>query len=87
MERPGNLRESLEWQDDALCAETEPEAFNPEVGESIKNAKIICNLCKVTEMCLRYALETGQQSGVWGGLSEHERRKLKRRSNQLSRNR
>ena len=40
----------------------------------------VCATCTVTEICLQYALETGQDSGVWGGLSEDERRALKRRA-------
>ena len=48
--------------------------------DQIEKAKSVCGRCSVTEMCLQYALETNQDSGVWGGLSEDERRALKRRA-------
>ena len=48
--------------------------------DQIEKAKAVCARCTVTEVCLQYALETGQDSGVWGGLSEDERRALKRRN-------
>jgi WhiB family redox-sensing transcriptional regulator len=63
----------------------DPELFFP-VGntgpaiEQIDAAKAICGRCPVTEQCLQYALDTNQDSGVWGGLSEDERRALKRRA-------
>ena len=66
----------LAWQTDALCAQTDPEAFFPEKGGSTKNAKEICNTCDAQENCLDYALENDERFGIWGGLSERERRKL-----------
>lgn len=68
----------LAWQADALCAQTDPEAFFPEKGGSTKSAKKICDLCVVSPQCLEYALENDERFGIWGGLSERERRKLKR---------
>lgn len=68
---------ALEWQDSALCAETDPEAFFPEKGSSTRQAKGICTLCPVEEACLEYALANGIRFGVWGGKSEKERRKLR----------
>ena len=50
------------------------------IRDRIEKAKTVCGRCTVTEICLQYALETGQDSGVWGGLSEDERRALKRRA-------
>ena len=47
----------------------------------IAKAKVVCNRCPVTSQCLAWALETGQDAGVWGGMSEDERRALKRRRN------
>ena len=47
----------------------------------IAKAKVVCNRCPVTAQCLAWALETGQDAGVWGGMSEDERRALKRRRN------
>jgi WhiB family redox-sensing transcriptional regulator len=66
------------WQDDALCAETDPEMFSPERGGSTYNAKTVCGACGVRRQCLEYALATGERSGVWGGKSERERRKILR---------
>jgi WhiB family redox-sensing transcriptional regulator len=68
----------LEWQEDALCAQIDPEMFFPEKGGSTKDAKAICASCDVREKCLQYALENNQRFGVWGGLSERQRRLLRR---------
>ncbi|WP_424935316.1 MULTISPECIES: WhiB family transcriptional regulator [Bacteria] len=72
--------ESLSWQTDALCAQTDPEAFFPEKGGSTRDAKRICASCDVRGECLEYALANDERFGIWGGLSERERRKLKRRA-------
>ncbi|MGH3703006.1 MAG: WhiB family transcriptional regulator [Agromyces sp.] len=61
-----------EWQQDALCAQTDPEMFFPERGDSTKDAKEICGDCEVRAECLEYALRTGQDFGIWGGLSARE---------------
>ena len=66
-----------DWRDHAACAQTDPDAFFPEKGESNRPARKICAGCFVREDCLAYALETAQQHGVWGGLTEHERRRLR----------
>lgn len=64
------------WLDDALCRQVDSEAFFPEKGASTRPAKRVCRKCRVRVECLDYALETGQRFGVWGGLSERERRAL-----------
>src|SRR5690606_31621443 len=75
----------MDWRDKAACLTVDPELFFP-VGntgpavDQIEKAKAVCARCTVTEICLQYALETGQDSGVWGGLSDDERRALKRRA-------
>lgn len=69
----------LAWQEDALCAQTDPEAFFPEKGGSTRDAKRICAQCTVRAECLEYALKNDERFGIWGGLSERERRRLKRR--------
>jgi WhiB family redox-sensing transcriptional regulator len=69
---------SPEWQERALCAQTDPEAFFPEKGGSTREAKKICLSCDVRDRCLEYALAHDERFGIWGGLSERERRKLKR---------
>lgn len=66
------------WQADALCAQTDPEAFFPEKGGSTREAKRVCQSCTVRTECLEYALAHDERFGIWGGLSERERRKLKR---------
>ena len=76
----GSTLESLGWQDRALCAQTDPEAFFPETGGSTREAKKVCSSCEVRIECLDYALAHDERFGVWGGLSERERRKLKRRA-------
>ncbi|MBS9534884.1 WhiB family transcriptional regulator [Mycobacterium sp. M1] len=67
-----------QWQERALCAQTDPEAFFPEKGGSTREAKKICQRCPVRAECLEYALAHDERFGIWGGLSERERRRLKR---------
>lgn len=67
-----------DWQEQALCAQTDPEAFFPEKGGSTREAKRICRACGVRDECLEYALEHDERFGIWGGLSERERRRLKK---------
>ena len=71
---------ALAWQSDALCAQTDPEAFFPEKGGSTRDAKRICASCEVKAQCLEYALQNDERFGIWGGLSERERRKLRKRA-------
>lgn len=74
----------MEWRDSAACRDEDPELFFP-VGTSgpalsqIARAKSVCGRCPASAQCLEWALESGQDSGVWGGASEDERRALKRR--------
>lgn len=78
---PGSFRpvtDDLAWHDLALCAETDPEAFFPEKGGSTREAKRVCRSCEVRAECLEYALEHDERFGIWGGMSERERRRLKR---------
>jgi WhiB family transcriptional regulator, redox-sensing transcriptional regulator len=67
-----------DWQERALCAQTDPEAFFPEKGGSTREAKRICSGCEVRAECLEYALANDERFGIWGGLSERERRRLRR---------
>jgi WhiB family redox-sensing transcriptional regulator len=72
-----------DWRDHAACRDTNPDLFFP-VGttgpaiEQIENAKAVCRQCPAQAPCLEYALTTNQDSGVWGGTSEEERRKLRK---------
>lgn len=68
----------LGWQDRSLCSQTDPDAFFPEKGGSTREAKRVCRSCEVRAECLEYALENDERFGIWGGLSERERRRLKR---------
>jgi len=72
--------EVLDWQERALCAQTDPEAFFPEKGGSTREAKRVCLSCEVRVECLEYALENDERFGIWGGLSERERRRLKKQA-------
>ncbi len=72
--------DELLWQERALCAQTDPEAFFPEKGGSTREAKRVCLSCDVRGECLDYALFNDERFGIWGGLSERERRKLKKRA-------
>jgi len=65
------------WRLEALCAETDPEAFFPEKGGSTREAKRVCTGCDVRAECLEYALTNDERFGIWGGLSERERRRLR----------
>ncbi len=65
------------WRLDALCAETDPEAFFPEKGGSTREAKRVCTGCEVRVECLEFALASDERFGIWGGLSERERRRLR----------
>ncbi|GGH62856.1 hypothetical protein GCM10007359_13520 [Rothia aerolata] len=70
----------LAWQADALCAQTDPEAFFPEKGGSTRDAKRVCSECPVREACLEYAMDNDERFGIWGGLSERERRRLRKQA-------
>jgi WhiB family redox-sensing transcriptional regulator len=61
------------WQEEALCAQTDPALFFPEKGGSTREAKKVCRECPVVAQCLEWALEAGEEHGVWGGMSERER--------------
>ena len=71
------------WRDVAACRDTDPDLFFP-VGstgpavDQIESAKRVCETCPAKQPCLEFALLTNQDSGVWGGTSEDERRKLRR---------
>lgn len=66
------------WMDEGLCRETDPESFYPAKGVPNRPAKRICQACPVRAECLEYALSHDEHFGIWGGLSETERRRVKR---------
>ncbi len=75
----------MDWRANAACRNEDPELFFP-LGDTgpallqIQDAKAVCGTCTVVSDCLTWALESGQDSGIWGGMSEAERRSLRRRS-------
>jgi WhiB family redox-sensing transcriptional regulator len=73
------------WQDQANCLGVDPDLFFPERGASTREAKEVCRGCVVRNDCLEYALDNGEKFGIWGGLSERERRRLRRQRAQSSR--
>ena len=66
------------WQEEANCLGVDPDLFFPERGASTREAKEVCRGCVVREACLEYALTNGEKFGIWGGMSERERRRLRR---------
>jgi len=75
----------MDWRHRAACRDEDPELFFP-IGNTgpallqIEDAKAVCRRCPVTASCLTWAIESGQDAGVWGGMSEDERRAIKRRT-------
>lgn len=75
----------MDWRHNAICREEDPELFFP-IGNTgpallqIEEAKAVCRRCPVMEQCLQWALEAGEEEGVWGGLSEDDRRSMRRRA-------
>lgn len=66
------------WEERALCAQTDPEAFFPLKGSSTREAKQVCNSCEVRAECLTTALTRDEPYGIWGGLTGNERRRLRK---------
>ena len=66
------------WQEEANCLGVDPDLFFPERGASTREAKAVCRGCEVRYECLEYALAHGEKFGIWGGLSERERRRVRR---------
>lgn len=74
----GDTSDPEDWRAQALCAQTDPEAFFPEKGESPRAAKKVCQACPVRLQCLQFAVDHNQRFGIWGGLSARERREYAR---------
>jgi WhiB family redox-sensing transcriptional regulator len=68
----------MAWMDRANCLGCDPELFFPERCESVVEAKAVCAGCVVRADCLEFALAIGEKVGIWGGLSERERRRVRR---------
>ena len=76
--QPDQPPEERSWHDQANCLGVDPDLFFPERGASTREAKEVCRGCVVREACLEYALTNGEKFGIWGGMSERERRRLRR---------
>ena len=70
------------WHENANCRQSHPDSFYSERGYSADYAKAVCRRCEVKTECLQWALDHGEQHGVWGGKTEHERRALKKNGTQ-----
>lgn len=71
-------RDDTTWQDYANCLGVDPDLFFPERGASTREAKEVCRGCVVLEECLEFALTNSEKFGIWGGMSERERRRIRR---------
>ncbi|WP_432144111.1 WhiB family transcriptional regulator [Streptomyces sp. bgisy084] len=69
-----------EWTERAMCAQTDPERFFPELGGTATAARKICARCEVRAECLSFALRNNEPYGVWGGSTREERRRMRRSS-------
>ncbi len=74
-----------DWQFRANCMGVDPELFFPERGSSTREAKEVCRGCVVREDCLDFAIANGEKFGIWGGMSERERRRVRRSRLELQR--
>ncbi len=72
------LTEDKSWQSRANCMGVDPDLFFPERGASTKEAKEVCRGCVVRDDCLEFALRNSEKFGIWGGMSERERRRVRR---------
>lgn len=77
-EAEGTEEDGQRWQERANCLGVDPDLFFPERGASTREAKAVCRSCEVRVDCLEYALAHGEKFGIWGGLSERERRRVRR---------
>lgn len=68
----------MSWQDFANCRGADPDLFFPERGASTRVAKSICRECTVRDECLEFAIVSSEKFGIWGAMSERERRKIRR---------
>jgi WhiB family redox-sensing transcriptional regulator len=66
------------WQESSNCLGVDPDLFFPERGASTREAKEVCRSCVVRADCLEFALQNGEKFGIWGGMSERERRRIRR---------
>ncbi len=70
--------DDLSWQDYSNCRGADADLFFPERGASTRKAKAICGACEVRVDCLEFAIVQSEKFGIWGGLSERERRRIRK---------
>jgi WhiB family redox-sensing transcriptional regulator len=80
-----NPRTDDDWWQDAACRDVDTNVFFPLTDDEAGPAREICATCPVRDECLEFALATRQDDGVWGGLTETERRRLRRRRREAAR--
>lgn len=68
----------MAWANSGRCSGVDPDLFFPERGQDAGPAKALCRQCPVRAACLSWALDTGQKHGIWGGMTESQRRRLRR---------
>ncbi len=73
-----NSEANMAWKQRGNCLGIDPDLFYPERGVSSANAKKVCKVCEVQLECLNYAIDNGEKFGIWGGMSERERRQVRR---------
>lgn len=71
--------DSEEWRDEALCAQTDPDLFVIDKGDSSAQARKVCAECPVADFCLQWALDNNEQYGIYGGMSRKQRLRLQGR--------
>jgi WhiB family transcriptional regulator, redox-sensing transcriptional regulator len=76
-----------QWRQEAACRDLDTAIFFPETDEEYAAALAVCATCPVRESCLEFALVTRQDDGVWGGMTENERKRLRRRRQEAARRR
>jgi len=74
----------MSWREWARCRGVDPEIFYPPEEDEALHAKEICAECPVREVCLDYALTNREKIGVWGGMTERERRRMLRQRRKAS---
>lgn len=77
--RVHSSKRELTWQDQGLCAQTDPELFYPEQGDNAEKAKSICRSCPVQLQCAQYAIDNNEEFGIWGGLAPATITRLRKR--------
>lgn len=79
--------DDLSWQDYSNCRGADADLFFPERGASTRKAKAICGACEVKMECLEFAITQGEKFGIWGGMSERERRRIRKERSIVARRR